>query len=252
MADTAAQNKRACSLVLVASFLLVAVVLTLLALVVGLGPIGVVVALVLAAGATAAAWWAAPGLVIRMSGAQPIGRDAEARLHNLVDGLCAANGVAKPSLHLIDDPAVNAFAVGRSVEHAAIALTRGLLDQMSRVELEAVMAHELSLIKHDDILIDSLAVTSPVAARLVHRAVPRTREPWADLSAVGMTRYPPALAAALVKMRDADTAVATSPRLMAHLWIADPGGWPAGEPTEVPHFDDHPTLDERIAALQEL
>ncbi|MGI8937205.1 MAG: M48 family metalloprotease [Iamia sp.] len=250
--DLAAQNKRLCSLILGASFGLVAIVLALLALLDGLGLIGVVVALVVAGAVTAGAWWAAPGLVIRMSGAQPVGRDAEARLHNLLDGLCAANGVAKPTLHLIDDPAVNAFAAGRMAEHASIAVTRGLLDHMSRVELEAVLAHTLSLIKNDDILVDSLAVTSPVGARLVHRARPRTREPWADLTAVEMTRYPPALAAALAKMRDADTAIAVSPRLMAHLWIADPTGGPPGGPTEVRRFDDHPTLEERIAALQEL
>ena len=81
------------------------------------------------------------------------------RLHNLVEGLCIASGLPKPRVYVIDDPAPNAFATGRNPKHAAIAVTTGLLDTMNRVELEGVVAHELSHIKNYDILVSTLAVT---------------------------------------------------------------------------------------------
>ena len=67
--------------------------------------------------------------------------------HNLVEGLCIASGLPKPRLYIIDDDAPNAFATGRNPKHAAIAVTTGLLEKMNRVELEGVLAHELSHIR---------------------------------------------------------------------------------------------------------
>jgi heat shock protein HtpX len=81
------------------------------------------------------------------------------RLHNLVEGLCIASGLPKPAIYVIEDEAPNAFATGRNPRHAAIAVTSGLLDQMNRVELEGVLAHELSHIRNYDILISTMAVT---------------------------------------------------------------------------------------------
>ena len=81
------------------------------------------------------------------------------RLHNLVEGLCIAGGLPKPGVYVIDDPAPNAFATGRNPKHAAIAVTTGLLEKMNRVELEGVIAHELSHIRNYDILVSTLAVT---------------------------------------------------------------------------------------------
>jgi heat shock protein HtpX len=81
------------------------------------------------------------------------------RLHNLVDGLCTAAGLPKPGVYVIEDPAPNAFATGRNPEHAAIAVTTGLLEKLNRVELEGVVAHELGHIKNYDILVSTLAVT---------------------------------------------------------------------------------------------
>ena len=80
-------------------------------------------------------------------------------MHNLVEGLCIASGVPKPRLYVVDDEAPNAFATGRNPEHAAIAVTTGLLAKMNRVELEGVLAHELSHIKNYDILVSTLCVT---------------------------------------------------------------------------------------------
>jgi heat shock protein HtpX len=94
-----------------------------------------------------------------MSHAKPADETEYARLHNLVEGLCIAGGLPKPRLYVVDDDAPNAFATGRDPKHAAIAVTTGLLAKMNRVELEGVLAHELSHIKNYDILVSTLAVT---------------------------------------------------------------------------------------------
>src|SRR5207244_7018552 len=82
-----------------------------------------------------------------------------ARLHNIVEGLCIAAGLPKPRVYIVDDEAPNAFATGRDPKHAAIAVTTGLLEKMNRIELEGVIAHELSHIKNYDILVSTIAVT---------------------------------------------------------------------------------------------
>ena len=94
-----------------------------------------------------------------MSRAHPAADEEYPRLHNLVEGLCIAGGLPKPRLYVVDDPSPNAFATGRNPKHAAIAVTTGLLEKMNRVELEGVLAHELSHIKNYDILVSTLAVT---------------------------------------------------------------------------------------------
>src|SRR3990170_4973231 len=94
-----------------------------------------------------------------MSHARPADPVEHARLHNLVEGLCIAGGLPKPRLYVVDDDAPNAFATGRDPRHAAVAVTTGLLAKLNRVELEGVLAHELSHIKNYDILVSTLAVT---------------------------------------------------------------------------------------------
>ncbi|HEY5077889.1 MAG TPA: M48 family metallopeptidase, partial [Acidimicrobiia bacterium] len=91
--------------------------------------------------------------------AQPADPVKYARYHNLVEGLCIASGLPKPRLYIVDDPAPNAFSTGRNPKHAAIAVTTGLLEKMNRVELEGVLAHELSHIRNYDVLVMTLAVT---------------------------------------------------------------------------------------------
>ena len=117
-----------------------------------------------------------------MSRAQPASVEEYARLHNLVEGLCIAAGLPKPRLYVVDDDAPNAFATGRDPKHAAIAVTTGLLEKMNRVELEGVLAHELSHIKNYDILVSTLAVTMVGVIALARRhrhpvAVVRRRSP---------------------------------------------------------------------------
>src|SRR5205807_10285311 len=98
-------------------------------------------------------------VALAMSHARPADPVDYARFHNLVEGLCIAAGLPKPRLYIIDDQAPNAFATGRDPRHAAVAATTGLLQKMNRVELEGVLAHELSHIKNYDVLVSTLAVT---------------------------------------------------------------------------------------------
>jgi heat shock protein HtpX len=98
-------------------------------------------------------------IALAMSHAQPADEGEYKQLHNIVDGLCIAGGLQKPRVYVVQDEAPNAFATGRNEEHAAIAVTTGLLAKMNRDELEGVVAHELSHIKNRDILVMTLAVT---------------------------------------------------------------------------------------------
>ncbi len=128
-------------------------------LLLGYGAAGLAVAAVVAIVGSAMAYWKSDTVALAMSRAHPADPVTYARLHNLVEGLCIAAGLPKPRVYVIDDPAPNAFATGRDPQHAAIAVTTGLLERMNRVELEGVLAHELSHIKNYDILVSTLAVT---------------------------------------------------------------------------------------------
>jgi heat shock protein HtpX len=126
---------------------------------IGYGPAGLAIALVVAGGATFLSYWKSDAVALAMSHARPADPQQYARLHNLVEGLCIAGGLPKPRLYVIEDPAPNAFATGRDPRHAALAVTTGLLEKMNRIELEGVLAHELSHVKNYDILVSTLAVT---------------------------------------------------------------------------------------------
>jgi heat shock protein HtpX len=125
----------------------------------GYGAIGLVIGLVVAGVGAFAAYWKSDAVALAMSRARPADPEQYQRLHNIVEGLCIASGLPKPRLYVVDDPAPNAFATGRNPKHAAVAVTTGLLDKMNRVELEGVLAHELSHVKNYDILVSTLAVT---------------------------------------------------------------------------------------------
>lgn len=125
----------------------------------GNGTLGTIVALVFSGITAFVSYWKSDAIALRMSRAVPADPVAYKRLHNLVEGLCIAGGLPKPRVYVIHDPAPNAFATGRNPKNAAIAVTTGLLEKMNRVELEGVVAHELSHIKNYDILVMTLAVT---------------------------------------------------------------------------------------------
>jgi heat shock protein HtpX len=128
-------------------------------LLLGFGFSGLVIALVVAGVGSGVAYWKSDSIALAMSHARPADPTTYARLHNLVEGLCIAAGLPKPRIYVVDDDAPNAFATGRDPRHAAVAVTTGLMDKLSRIELEGVLAHELSHIKNYDILVSTLAVT---------------------------------------------------------------------------------------------
>lgn len=152
-------NKRR-SVALIASFVLVlCLVGAAFGYLIGNGIAGTVVALVFSGGMAFFSYWKADVIALKVSRARPADPVEFQRLHNLVEGLCIASGLPKPAVYVVDDPAPNAFATGRDPKHAAIAVTTGLLEKMNRVELEGVVAHELSHIRNYDILVSTLAVT---------------------------------------------------------------------------------------------
>jgi heat shock protein HtpX len=112
-------------------------------------------------GALGAMWsfYGGAGAILAISGAREIPRDADPQLHNVVEELAIAAGIPKPRVFLINDTALNAFATGRDPQHAAVAITVGLRQQLTRDELAGVIAHEISHVRHYDIRFAMLMAT---------------------------------------------------------------------------------------------
>jgi heat shock protein HtpX len=157
--DQVASNKRRSWLLIAGFVILVAAVAVAFSYLISGGPVGIVIAVVIAVGTSVLAYWKSDAVALRMSRARPAPVEEFARYHNIVEGLCIASGLPKPRLYVVDDPAPNAFATGRNPRNAAVAVTTGLLEKMNRIELEGVLAHELSHVKNYDILVSTLAVT---------------------------------------------------------------------------------------------
>lgn len=113
-------------------------------------------------------------IVLASAGAREVSAEEEPRLHNIVEGLAIAAGIPKPRVYVVPEAAPNAFATGRDPEHAAVAVTWGLLDMMNRVELEGVVAHEIAHVVDRDVLLGTVVATLVgavvLAAELVLRA----------------------------------------------------------------------------------
>jgi heat shock protein HtpX len=167
-------NKRRSALLVVAFVITVALLGAAFGVLFGNGIAVTVFALVFAGVMAFVSYWKADKIALAVSRAKPADPRQYARLHNIVEGLCIASGLPKPGVYVIEDPAPNAFATGRNPKHAAIAVTTGLLEQMNRVELEGVIAHELSHIRNYDILVSTLAVTMVGAAALLSDIAIRT------------------------------------------------------------------------------
>lgn len=159
MYDQVAQNKRRSALLILGFVLLIVAVGFAVDLTTGTGWWVIPLALVIAIAMSWASYWKSDTVALAMSRAHPADPHTYARLHNLVEGLCIASGLPKPRIYIVDDDAPNAFATGRNPQHAALAVTTGLLEKMNRVELEGVLAHELSHVKNYDILVSTIAVT---------------------------------------------------------------------------------------------
>ena len=121
------------------------------------GQSGMALALVLALGMNFFAYWYSDKLALTMSRAQEVSYDQAPQLHDMVEKLARNAGLPKPRVYIMPGHTPNAFATGRNPEHAAVAVTEGLLQLLQRDELEGVIGHELGHIKNRDILISSIA-----------------------------------------------------------------------------------------------
>ena len=167
MYDLIASNKRRSVFLLFGFSLFLVVVGAAAGLVIGNPIFGTSFALIFSGVIAAISFWQSDKIALKVSRAEPADEVQYKRLHNLVENLCIAGGLPKPRLYVIQDDAPNAFATGRNPKHAAVAVTSGLLEKLDRVELEGVLAHELSHIKNYDILVSTLAVTLVGAVALL-------------------------------------------------------------------------------------
>ncbi len=159
MDEQITSNKRKTALLILVFVLLLGAVGVAFAYLLQAGIIGLVIVAVIVIVSSVASYYNSDKVALKMSRAVPADPHEYARYHNLVEGLCIASGLPKPRLYIVQDDAPNAFATGRNPQHAAVAVTTGLLQKMNRVELEGVLAHELSHIRNYDILVMTLTVT---------------------------------------------------------------------------------------------
>jgi heat shock protein HtpX len=230
-----------------------------------------------------ASYWFSDKVVLAMYHAQPVG--PEHVLSRVTERLAQRAGLPMPKVYVIPDPSPNAFATGRNPAHAAVAATEGILRTLNENELEGVIAHELSHVKHRDILISSVAATmgaaimmiarmaqfaaffgggrdddnrgnpiallltmilAPVAAMLIQAAISRSREFAADAGAAQLVGSPYGLVDALKKI---ETGVARVPLdanpATAHMFIMKPFSGSG----MLSLFSTHPPTEARIRAL---
>ena len=235
------------------------------------------------------AYWFSDKIAIASAGANPAEGTEYLELHRIIENLAITAGLPKPRVYIIEDPAPNAFATGRNKEHAAIAVTTGLLSTMDRSELEGVLAHELSHVGNRDILVMTVAVVlvgvisvlaniglrmsmfgggnrdnknplmligfivaiilAPIAAQLIQLAISRRREFLADASGALLTRYPDGLASALQKIGAYNAPMQRASTTTAHLFISNPFGTHQAGQWLQKLFSTHPPVHERVAAL---
>jgi heat shock protein HtpX len=253
------------------------------------GSSGALIALVFAAGMNLFAYWNSDRMVLSMHGATEVDAHSAPDLYQMVHELAGRAGLPMPRVYLMDEPQPNAFATGRDPEHAAVAVTTGLLNILNRDELAGVIAHELAHIKNRDTLIMTITATiagaismlaqfgmffgggnrenngfgvigtlamvilAPLAAMLVQMAISRTREYSADDMGGRILGKPMALASALVKISNGaaqiPNAAAEQNPATAHMFIVNPLTGGHGWDNL---FATHPNVENRIAALQQL
>jgi len=197
---------------------------------------GMMIALVVALGMNFFSYWFSDQMVLRMYNAQQVDEHSAPQFYRIVQELSARAELPMPRVYLIEEDAPNAFATGRNPEHAAVAATTGILRVLSERELRGVMAHELSHVRHRDILISTISATmagaismlanfamffggrdeegrpanpfvgllvailAPIAASLIQMAISRAREFEADRGGAELCGDPQALASALQKI----------------------------------------------------
>jgi heat shock protein HtpX len=159
-----ARNKRKTVLIVIGALIFAGGLGYLFGLLIGGGSFqtgltALIIALLIASGMSYFSYMYGDQLVLRTSRARAVSHEDEPRLHNIVEGLSLAAGLPKPAIYIVPEQAPNAFATGRDPEHSSIAVTQGLLDTMDRVELEGVIAHEMSHVRDRDILLGTIVAT---------------------------------------------------------------------------------------------
>ncbi|HMN83546.1 MAG TPA: zinc metalloprotease HtpX [Burkholderiaceae bacterium] len=231
------------------------------------------------------AYWFSDKMVLRMYNAQEVDETSAPQFYNMVRDLAQRAGLPMPRVYLINEDAPNAFATGRNPEHAAVAATTGILRVLSDRELRGVMAHELTHVKHRDILISTISATmagaisalanfamffggrdehgrpsnpiagiivallAPFAAMLIQMAISRAREFEADRGGAEISGDPQALASALDKInryaKGLPLNAAEAHPETAQMMIINPLS--GGGLRGL--FSTHPSTEERVARL---
>jgi len=250
------------------------------------GQTGMVLAFLAAAGMNFYAYYYSDKAILKHYHAIPVDHNSAPGLYNIVLRLTQNAGLPMPALYIIPEQQPNAFATGRDYEHAAVAVTEGLLDLMTDEEVEAVIAHELSHIKHYDMLIGTVTATiagaiamlanfgmffgggdrerpnmmvtlalmfiMPLAATLIQMTVSRNREFMADEGAAKMTGHPEWLQSALAKLDNyaRSTVLPEAEPQTAHMFIINPF---TGKDMSLSQlFATHPSTQQRIERLEAL
>jgi len=248
---------------------------------------GMLLALVVAAAMNLFAYWNSDKMVLRMYGAREADERSAPELYALVRQLASAAGLPMPRVYVMDNPQPNAFATGRNPQHAAVAVTTGLMQTVDKEELAGVIAHELGHIKNRDTLLMTITATiagaismlanfglyfgrgnsngqmgivgtlmlvilGPLGAALVQMAISRTREYEADREGAEISRRPLSLASALQKIAGAARAIPNMPAernpASAHLFIVNPLSGARMDNL----FSTHPNVENRVARLREM
>ncbi len=252
------------------------------------GQQGMIIALGLAVAMNFFSYWYSDKIVLMMYRAQPVDEASAPGLYRIVSGLVARAGLPMPKLYIIPDPSPNAFATGRDPQHAAVAVTAGIMRLLTEEELAGVVAHELSHVRNRDILISAMAATlagalmvlvrifawsamvfgggrddrdggglgalfmlifAPLAAMLIQMAISRSREYQADASGAQLCGNPHALANALRKLARGNEAIPMQAEpSTAHMFIVSP----LTGRSLMNLFATHPPLEERIARLERM
>lgn len=253
------------------------------------GQQGMLIALGLASLSNFFMYFFSSSLVIKMQGAQPLG-DHYPQVERIVRQLTVQADLPMPKLYYVETPIPNAFATGRSPQHAAVAVTTGIMEILNEDELRAVLAHELGHVKHRDMLISTIAATlagaisylaqlaflfggssddddgsgnifavlasvilAPIAAMLIQMAVSRSREYAADQYSHDMLGTGNDLASALAKLdnwKASAPPIQPSPSEEASAHLMFSNMFSLGGLQAL--FSTHPSTESRIARLKEL